>query len=389
MPPRAFIEPATLAEIASPALIFFNERIEANMAAMLALVGGDPSRLRPHVKTHKCGAIIRRWNALGVGKHKCATVREAEVLATFGATDIMLAFPCVGPSARALARLAARWPSVRFSSIGADPVILSDLSAAAAAAGCKIGVFIEMDVGHGRTGTTDLAVAIALGRQVASDPNLELRGLHGYDGHLGSVSAEERQGKASEVRQKLAGWKEAFHSAGLNVEALVLAGSPSFPHHAKGLQPGMELSAGTVVLHDTGYGKHAELADFVPAVAILTRVIDHPGANRVTFDCGSKAIACDQPAGSRLTLQGLEGAKSVIHNEEHLVVECADVNRWPIGTATLAWPSHACPTCAWHDEAIVVNGAGRVEAVWPIEARGRGPRLDPALAPAGVSSRLS
>ncbi|MFM7114652.1 MAG: D-TA family PLP-dependent enzyme, partial [Planctomycetota bacterium] len=61
MPPKAFIEPAALAEISSPALIFFHERIEANMAAMLALVGGDPSRLRPHVKTHKCGAIIRRW----------------------------------------------------------------------------------------------------------------------------------------------------------------------------------------------------------------------------------------------------------------------------------------------------------------------------------------
>ena len=378
--PPAVVNPEAESRISSPALLYFIDRIKANMNTMLKKVGGDASRLRPHVKTHKCGAIIRIWAGLGVGKHKCATTKEAEILAQFGATDIMLAFPAVGPTAYALARLAKEWPEVRFSTVVDSSRVLSDIVAAARSTAAKLGIFIEMDVGHGRTGLTDVERGLDLARQVVGVPELELRGLHGYDGHLGAVSATERPSMASAVRQRLSDWRKAFEKHGIPVEALVVAGSPSFPHHALEMLPGMELTPGTVVLHDTGYGKHSELADFVPAVAVLTRVVGHPGTHRLTFDCGTKAIACDQPAGARLTLQGLEGAKAVIHNEEHLVVETPDTSRWPIGMATLAWPVHACPTSAWHDEALVIDSAGNVAAVWPIEARGRGPRYGAALA---------
>lgn len=378
--PPAVIDPETERRIASPALLFFIDRIASNMHTMLRMAGGDPSRLRPHVKTHKCGAIIRQWVGLGVGKHKCATTREAEVLAQFGATDIMLAFPAVGPTALGIAQLAKAWPGVQFSTVVDSPRGLSDVAIAVGSAGAKLGIFIEIDVGHGRTGLTDVGQGLELARQVVANPELKLRGLHGYDGHLGAVASAERPGKASAVRQRLADWRKAFKEAGMTVEALVVAGSPSFPHHAVAMLEGMELSAGTVVLHDTGYGKHAELADFVPAVAVLTRVVGQPGSHRLTFDCGTKAIACDQPAGMRLTLEGLEGAKAVIHNEEHLVVETADTARWPIGRATLAWPVHACPTSAWHDDALAIDSSGHVAAVWPIEARGRGPRYWAALA---------
>lgn len=378
--PPAVVHPETERRISSPALLFFGDRISANMRAMLRIVGGDAGRLRPHVKTHKCGAIIRMWADMGVGKHKCATTKEAEVLAQFGATDIMLAFPAVGPTAHGVARLAKAWPEVRFSTVVDSSRGLSDIVAAVQSMGARLGIFIELDVGHGRTGLTDVEQALELARQVVSIPELQLRGLHGYDGHLGAVSTAERPSMALAVRQRLADWRRVFEKSGIPVEALVVAGSPSFPHHALEMLPGMELSPGTVVLHDTGYGKHAELGDFVPAVAVLTRVVGHPGTNRLTFDCGTKAIACDQPAGARLTLQGLEGAKAVIHNEEHLVVETLDTAHWPIGRATLAWPVHACPTSAWHDEALAIDSTGNVAAIWPIEARGRGPRYGAALA---------
>src|SRR5690349_8311019 len=90
--------------IYSPALIFFKPLIERNLALAVKTVG-DPSRLRPHVKTHKTREIVRMELAAGVSKHKCATIAEAEMLAACGATDVLLAYSLVGPNCGRMAQL--------------------------------------------------------------------------------------------------------------------------------------------------------------------------------------------------------------------------------------------------------------------------------------------
>ena len=90
----------------TPGLIFFLERIEQNLAAVLRMVHGQADRLRPHVKTHKTREISRLWMALGVKKHKAATLVEAEMLAQEGAEDVLVSYPLVGPAPGALAVLA-------------------------------------------------------------------------------------------------------------------------------------------------------------------------------------------------------------------------------------------------------------------------------------------
>src|SRR5437763_12800334 len=59
------------ATIPSPALVLFRERIEHNFRLMLEIAGG-PARLRPHVKTHKLGPLVRRQIELGITKFKSA-----------------------------------------------------------------------------------------------------------------------------------------------------------------------------------------------------------------------------------------------------------------------------------------------------------------------------
>src|SRR6266481_6554124 len=73
--------------VLSPALLFYKELIEQNIAGMVRMAR-DPSRLRPHVKTHKTPEIVRLELAAGITKHKCATLAEAEMLAQCGATDV-------------------------------------------------------------------------------------------------------------------------------------------------------------------------------------------------------------------------------------------------------------------------------------------------------------
>ena len=83
--------------VPSPALLFYPKMIEQNIAAAVQHVG-NPARLRPHVKTHKCPQIVAMQLVAGVTKHKCATIAEAEMLAIAGAPDVLLAYPMVGPN---------------------------------------------------------------------------------------------------------------------------------------------------------------------------------------------------------------------------------------------------------------------------------------------------
>ena len=73
-----------------------------------------PERLRPHVKTHKMAEIVRMAESLGIRKHKCATIAEAEMVAAAGGTDVLLAYPLVGPNLKRFAHLIRGYRSTTF-----------------------------------------------------------------------------------------------------------------------------------------------------------------------------------------------------------------------------------------------------------------------------------
>src|SRR5437588_8784860 len=97
------------ASVFSPALLFYKDLIHRNLIRAVE-VAGKPERLRPHVKTHKTREIVRMELDSGVTKHKCATLAEAEMLASCGIKDILLAYPLVGPNCARMARLARAYP---------------------------------------------------------------------------------------------------------------------------------------------------------------------------------------------------------------------------------------------------------------------------------------
>ena len=71
-------------ELLSPSLLIYPKLVRQNVEAMIAMAHG-PARLRPHVKTHKMAEIVRLAETLGIHKHKCATIAEAEMVAAAGA----------------------------------------------------------------------------------------------------------------------------------------------------------------------------------------------------------------------------------------------------------------------------------------------------------------
>ena len=366
-------ELAGASALATPCLIFLLERIENNLAAILEMVGGRPERLRPHIKTHKTREISRLWLALGVTRHKAATLVEAEVLAQEGALDVLVSYPLVGPAPDRLGLLARTYPATAFSALVDSRETLAGLVAAAERHTVSLGAMLDLDVGQHRTGVGPVPLRAELIAALAQAGSVRPTGIHAYDGHLHMESVEERRALARQVMAVAEGVRRETGLAGWPEVPLVGSGSPSFPVHCEqlGKVPSLELSPGTVVLFDRGYGRYPDLAaKFQGAAAVLTRVISRPQPDLVTFDCGTKAVASDPPMAKRAVVAGLEDAEVVGHNEEHLVLRTVRAAEWPVGRMALAWPWHICPTVAWHDQAWVYE-EGKPAGAWMIAARGR------------------
>ena len=359
------------ASVFSPALVFFPELIRQNIARVVELAG-DPARLRPHVKTHKTVEIVKLLLAAGVTKHKCATIAEAEMLATAGAPDVLIAYPLVGPNVGRAVELVRRFRGTAFSALIDSPAPTRELSAAAHAAGREIGVVLDLDVGQHRTGIAVGPGALALYELAGSLPGLRPDGFQLYDGHNNQPDRAEREKAVRDFIRPVLDLRAKAEAKGVAVPRLVCGGTPSFTVYAAMTDvPGVECSPGTFVLHDAGYGpKYADLAGITPAAVLVTRVVSRPTADRVTLDLGNKAVAADPVLEKRVTLLDFPEYKTVGHNEEHLIVETAGASAYQPGDVVYALPGHICPTVALHNSVLIAEG-GKVVGKWDVASRVR------------------
>jgi D-serine deaminase-like pyridoxal phosphate-dependent protein len=358
-----------MSAIYSPGLVFYKDLIQRNVWRALE-IAGKPERLRPHVKTHKTREIVRLELGMGITKHKCATLAEAEMLADCGVPDVLLAYNLVGPNCGRMARLVGAYPNCQFAVLADHPAAARLLSEAMVAAGQEVDVLLDVDPGQHRTGIAPGADAVALYELLGRLPGLRPGGLHLYDGHNHQESLAEREAAVQKQMEPLLALRTTLLKKNLPVPRLVLGGTPTFPVYARLDLPGVECAPGTCILNDHGYGTHFTDLDFTPAALLLTRVISRPTSNRVTLDLGYKAVASDPPAGKRCILLDVPEYQPVLQNEEHFVIETPAADRYRPGDEILAMPTHICPTCALHRQAYVVEN-GQVTGQWDIAARDR------------------
>lgn len=354
-------------EIASPALLIFSERVDRNIDRMLEIAGG-PERLRPHVKTHKLEPLVRRQIARGITKFKAATVAEAEMCALAGAADVLLAYPPAGPTGARLCELAKAYPETRFSIVADSASAIRGLSVSARSAGVELDVYLDLDVGMGRTGVPPDSAAAELYRLIATTPALRPAGLHAYDGHIHESDPVARRAICDAAFVPVLKLRAGLIASGLSVPALVAGGSPTFPIHAG--YSDRECSPGTPVLWDFGYAERYPDMPFEIAAAMLTRVVSKPGSNRLCLDLGHKAVAAENSLPVRARIEEIPDAVLVAQSEEHLVIETSRAADFSIGQPLKALPKHICPTVALYSEAVLVENGVATERL-PIRARAR------------------
>jgi len=356
-------------DIMSPGLVVFRDLVEHNLKEMVR-IAGSPDRLRPHCKTHKTREIVQMQMALGVTRHKCATLREAQMLAELGVKDILIAYQLVGPNISRLIQLIDQFPGVRFACLIDDPRALNLLAASLNGSEKTVGVFLDVDPGMNRTGVVSEDFAVDLYEMICTTPGIEARGLHWYDGHHREKDVTARTAQIDAAWEPFTRLRNRIVMNGFGVPSVIAAGTGSFPILAEKGEPNLELSPGTVTYFDIGYQRQFPEMPFHPALGILTRVISTQRDGYLTLDVGHKSCAADPPAGSRLVFPTIPDAQESRHTEEHLVIGTERAREFDLGDAIVALPVHACPTSAVHEFANVVAN-GQVVEQWEIASRGR------------------
>jgi len=360
---------ADVSQLLSPSLVIFRDLVEQNLAGMIR-IAGNAERLRPHCKTHKMREVVRMQLDAGITRHKCATIAEAEMLATAGAKDILLAYNPVGPNIQRVVRLCKQYPEVQFIVTADAPEPIAELGRQLTAADAQLEVLLDLNTGQNRTGVQPGDEAERLYRMIASTSGLKAGGLHLYDGQNHQSDPDERRAAVRACWNRAASLRDKLVASGQDVPRIVAGGTGSFPMYAELDDLAIELSPGTLIFHDANYRNTYGDLQFTPAALLLTRVVSRPTSDRVTFDLGYKAVASDPPAGRRLVIPAIPDAQFLLQNEEHLVVQTELAAQFKPGDFSLAIPSHVCPTCALHRSAYVVWD-GQVQAEWEVAGRDR------------------
>jgi D-serine deaminase-like pyridoxal phosphate-dependent protein len=357
-------------EIDTPALIVELDAFEHNLRHMASLAREAGVRLRPHAKTHKCPSIAMRQIEAGAVGQCCQKVGEAEALVRGGVRDVLVSNQVVG--AGKLARLAslATQATVALCFDSAEQVAAA--SRAATAFGVTLGGLVEIDVGMARCGVPPGAAARELALRIAQAPGLEFRGLQAYHGsaqHLPSFEARQAAiaSAGAAVRDTLA----LLEAAGLHCAVVSGAGTGTFRlESASGIWN--ELQAGSYVFMDTDYarigGREGGLyTEFRHSLFVLATVMSATAPGRAIVDAGLKSYSGEK---GPPWVHGLEDVEHVGMSDEHGTLRLGPRARpLRLGDKVMLIPGHCDPTVNLHDWYVAVRG-GRVEALWPITARG-------------------
>ena len=351
-------------ELTTPALILDLELLRRNIQTMAEWTKSH-AKVRPHTKIHKCVEIARLQVAAGAVGITTATVWEALVMARAGLDNILIANELMGEEKIRLLAEAAR--KTHFIVAVDSRVGAKALSNAAMAAGAKIGVLLDIDVGLRRGGVRTQAEACALASELVRLPGIAFRGVMGYEGHVVEEPIRDIRARlAAEAMERLIACVDLLESAGFKIEIVSAGGTNTYD--MTGANPRVtELQAGSYVFMDTTYGPITPA--FAPALSILGTVISR-NEKTALLDCGTKVLAMDLGKPALMT----PGAKIRAVHEEHTLLDVEDDNLLPVGEPVEMIVGYCGGTVNANDVYYVVEGDEVVD-VWPILARGPGRSL--------------
>ena len=360
-------------ELDTPALCVDLDRLEGNLDKMATTLSNNGITSRPHAKTHKCPTIAHMQMARGSVGICTAKVSEAEAMFRNGIDQILNTTGNVTPTKinRAM-NLAQQCPGfIQATDSQSNARLLSE---AAVAKGIIADVVVDVDPGIKRTGTPFGQPALQLAQLVDRLPGLRFRGMLCYDAAAQHVVGF--QARKMQTLERMVQATDTFNlmkASGLNAEIFSGGGTGTYniDHETVGLT---DVQVGSYVFMDAQYlsiGGEQDLevySDFAASLTVLTTVLNDQYEGRATSDAGAKACTINQPWP---IIKGESDMAYRSGSDEFGTILYGDnpSRNYKVGDKLEVIVSHCDPVVNLYDQMYAIRG-DKVEAVWPISARG-------------------
>ncbi|MGB1329094.1 MAG: 3-hydroxy-D-aspartate aldolase BhcC [Candidatus Puniceispirillaceae bacterium] len=361
------------ADIQTPCLVLDLDALERNIIKMGQFAKDKNMRHRVHGKMHKSVDVALLQEKLGGSCGVCCQkVSEAEAFVRGGIVDVLVSNQVRDPAK--IDRL-ARLPKLGARAICCidDLANIADLSAAALKHRTEIECLVEIDCGAGRCGVQSTEDVVVIATAVDAAEGLKFAGLQAYQGAMQHLDDyQERKAKIAIAIAMVADAIEALKSVGLECD--IVGGGGTGSYYFEG-ESGVynELQCGSYAFMDADYGrildrdgKRIDQGEWQNALFLLTSVMSHAKADRAICDAGLKAQSVDS---GLPVIFGRTDVKYIKCTDEHGVIADPD-GVLKVGDKLKLVPGHCDPTCNVHDWYVGVRN-GKVEALWPITARGK------------------
>ena len=362
----------SLGEVETPALLLDLGAFERNLKKMADAVSRTAVHVRPHVKSHKCPVIALRQIDYGAVGVCCQKVSEAEAMVNGGVRDVYICNEIVDVGK--IQRLAALARQARTAVAVDHPDNVKALSEVGLRFGVELSAFVEVNVGADRCGVEPGEPAVALARQISGSPGLRFSGLQAYNGkaqHL--LTYKERREAVESTVEKVKLTKGLLEQAGLPCEHITGSGTGTYCFESES-RVFTELQPGSYIFMDVEYGSiqgkdGGSYRDFEHSLFIYTQVMSCPGPDRVVVDAGLKAFTIEK---GMPWVHGMPDVECLKVADEHSILRINGSNqRFKLGHKLKLIPPHCDPAVNLHDWYVGFR-ENRVEALWPITARGPG-----------------
>ncbi len=362
---------SSLEALDTPSIIIDLDLMEANLANLTAQLKPTGVNFRPHLKTVKSGELAQRMLKAGAIGGCVAKLGEAEVMAENGLRDLLLTTELVGkPKLDRLVRLLQNYGDLRLKLVVDSVEGATALNQALEEAGLRVEVLIDLNVGQHRTGVASMEAALELARSLLNLPALRLIGLQGYEGHVQHVAnPAEREQLCHQAMRILTDTARLLRQNHFTIETVTTGGTGTALLCAA--YPGItEVQPGSFIFMDTDYFD-ALGPRYANSLTILATVISRPAPTRAVLDAGLKSLSTDSGFARLKDFAGLTYRPG---GDEHGILEW-DSQANPqinlsIGDRIELIPSHIDTTINLHDYYFACR-ANRLEAIWPISARGK------------------
>ena len=361
------------ADIQTPCLVLDLDALERNIIKMGQFAKDKNMRHRVHGKMHKSVDVALLQEKLGGSCGVCCQkVSEAEAFVRGGIKDVLVSNQVRDPAK--IDRL-ARLPKLGARAICCvdDLANIADLSAAAVKHGTQIECLVEIDCGAGRCGVQSTEDVVAIATAIDAAEGLKFAGLQAYQGAMQHLDDyQERKAKIEIAVAMVAEAVAALKSVGLECD--IVGGGGTGSYYFEG-ESGVynELQCGSYAFMDADYGrildrdgKRIDQGEWQNALFLLTSVMSHAKADKAICDAGLKAQSVDS---GLPVIFGRTDVEYIKCSDEHGVIADPD-GVLKVGDRLKLVPGHCDPTCNVHDWYVGVRN-GKVEALWPITARGK------------------